>query len=123
MITVLYVVLGLASVFVPGFLLSLVFFPRHGDLDPWERTGVSFGLGILALAFVAVVLAQPSLKMLEAGPFFGSVFLLSIICLVLAYWRGGMRWVIGSLRKPMVKPEGEAMEAPVSEKTGEKSPN
>ena len=70
MVNVSYIILGCIVLFVPGFLLSLLFYPRRKDLDFWERVGVSFGFGVLTAVFVAVVVAQPSLKMLKAAPFF-----------------------------------------------------
>lgn len=107
MVNVSYIILGCIVLFVPGFLLSLLFYPRRKDLDFWERVGVSFGFGVLTAVFVAVVVAQPSLKMLKAAPFFALLFALSAVFAAVAYWRGSLGWVIGLFRelRPRPKPE------------------
>jgi len=115
MIEVLYVIPGIISIFVPGFLLGLIFYPGRGDLDFWERIGVSIGFGVLALVFIAVILAQPGLKALKAGPFFGSVAALSAACIIFTYWRGSLKWVIALVRKLGPKPKAPRPEEPRSE--------
>jgi len=115
MIEVLYVIPGLISIFVPGFLLGLLFYPGRGDLDFWERIAVSFGLGVLALVFIAVILAQPGLRALTAGPFFGSVAVLSAVCVIITYWRGSLKWVIALVRRPRPKQEAPGPEEPKPE--------
>ncbi len=86
-----YVLLGLFILFVPGFLLTLVFYPKVGQLDFWERIGVSAGLGVLVLIYVGVVLAKPEWKMLTLTPFVAVVVAFSCVFAGIAYWRGGFR--------------------------------
>jgi uncharacterized membrane protein len=122
MVEMLYVIPGLISIFVPGFLLGLLFYPGRGDLDFWERIGVSFGLGVLALVFISVILAQPGLKALTAGPFFGSVAALSAVCMIITYWRGSLKWVIALVRRPKPKQEAPGAEEPKPEPPEEVAP-
>lgn len=131
MVNVLYIVLGCIVLFVPGFLLSLLFYPRRKDLDFWERVGVSVGLSVLIAVLVVVAVAQPDFKMLKAVPFFGSLLALSVVFAIIAYWRGGLKWVIGlferlvveRFRRPKPKPEEPPPERPPSEQpTPERPP-
>lgn len=133
MVEVLYIILGAITILVPGFFLSLLLYPKRDDLDFWERVGVSVGLGVLALILITVVLAQPGLKAMQARPFFGMVAALSVVCITISYWTGGLKWVIDSLKGARVpglqrllgpltriaKSSGEAEEKPV-EKPSEK---
>lgn len=86
-----YILLGLFMLFVPGFLLTLVFYPKLEQLDFWERVGVSVGLGVLVLIYVGVVLAKPEWKMLTLTPFVAVVVAFSCVCAGIAYWRGGFK--------------------------------
>jgi hypothetical protein len=138
MVNVLYIILGCIVLFVPGFLLSLLFYPRRNDLDFWERVGVSVGLSVLIAVLIAVAVAQPDFKMLKAVPFFGSLLALSAVFAIIAYWRGSLKWVIGlfrrgvglferlvieRFRRPKPKPEGPPPERPPSEQpTPERPP-
>ncbi len=124
MVNVSYIILGCIVLFVPGFLLSLLFYPRRKDLDFWERVGVSFGLGVLTVIFVAVAVAQPSFKMLKAAPFFGLLFALSAVFAVVAYWRGSLKWVIGLFRglRPKPKPKEHLEQLPPEQPTLEQPP-
>ena len=89
-----YVLLGLFLLMVPGFLFTLVLYPRVGRLDFWGRMGLSLGLGVLLLIYVGFVVAQPGLKMLEAGPFVGVVLAVCVGLAFLAYLRGGFEVII-----------------------------
>ncbi len=109
-----YIILGCFVLFVPGFFLTLVFFPKLGQLDFWARVGASVGLGVLALIYVGMVLARPGWGMLKLTPFLAAVVALSCVCAVLAYLRGGFKVLaaykrvvtqkIGKLRPPKPKP-------------------
>lgn len=119
----LYVIPGFIAIFAPGFLLGLIFYPGRGDLDFWERVGVSIGLGALAMMFIAVILAQPNLKALRAGPFFGSVAVFSVACAIFTYWRGSLKWVIRLVHRPKPKPEVPTPEpTPVEHEPEESKP-
>jgi uncharacterized membrane protein len=85
-----YVLLGLFLLMVPGFLFTLVLYPRRESLDFWERMGISFGLGVLVLIYLGFVLAQPGLKMLAPVPFVLAVFAVCLLFALIAYWRGGL---------------------------------
>jgi len=84
-----YILLGLFMLFVPGFLLTLVFFPKPGSLDFWERVAVSLGLGVMVLIYIGVVLARPEWKMLRLVPFMEAVLVLCGFFAVAAYLRKG----------------------------------
>ena len=106
-----YTLLGLFMLFVPGFLLTLVFYPKVEQLDFWERVGVSVGLGVLVLIYVGVVLAKPEWKMLTLTPFVAVVVAFSCVCAGIAYWRGGFKvlttyihTVLRAVRRPKPKP-------------------
>lgn len=88
-----YVILGLFLFIVPGFLFSLVLYPRKGSLDLWERMGTSLGLGALLVIYIGYTLAKPELGMLQAAPFLGAVLALCVIFAILAYLRGGFEVV------------------------------
>ena len=102
-----YILLGLFMLLVPGFLLTLVFFPKPGSLDFWGRVAVSLGLGVMVLFYIGVVLARPEWKMLRLAPFTEVVLIICGFCAVAAYLRGGMtipatyvRTVMHAIRKP-----------------------
>ena len=109
-----YVLFGLFLLMVPGFLLTLVLYPRRESLDFWQRMGVSLGLGVLVLIYLGFVLAQPSLKMLTLAPFVLAVFGVCLLFALIAYWRGGLEVAIiyeralmrkiSKLRLPKPKP-------------------
>ena len=107
-----YILLGLFMLFAPGFLLTLVLFPKPKNLDFWERVAVSLGLGVMVLFYIGVVLARPEWKLLSLVPFTEAVLILCGFCAVAAYLRGGMavpaayaRTVMRVVRKP--KPSAE----------------
>ena len=122
MVNVLYIVLGCIVILIPGFLLSLLFYPKRKDLDFWERVGVSFGFGVLTAVFVAFAVAQPDLKMLRAVPYFSSLFALSAIFAIIAYWRGSLKWVIALFWRPKPKPEEPPPERPPEQPPPEQPP-
>jgi uncharacterized membrane protein len=102
-----YILLGLFMLFVPGFLLTLVFYPKPGSLDFWERAAVSLGLGVLTSIYIGVVLARPEWKLLSLAPFTGAVLVVCGFFAVVAYLRGGMaipaaylRTTMRAIRKP-----------------------
>ncbi|KUO39574.1 MAG: hypothetical protein AVW05_04280 [Hadesarchaea archaeon DG-33] len=89
-----YVLFGLFLLMVPGFLFTLVLYPRKESLDFWQRMGVSLGLGVLVLIYLGFVLAQPGLKMLTLAPFVLAVFGVCLLFALIAYWRGGLEVAI-----------------------------
>ena len=98
-----YVLLGLFLLMVPGFLFTLVLYPRRESLDFWGRMGVSLGLGVLVLIYLGFVLAQPGLKMLTLVPFVLAVFGVCLLFVFIAYWRGGLQVAIIYARALMRK--------------------
>ena len=96
-----YIILGLFMLFVPGFLLTLIFFPKPERLDFWERAAVSLGLGVMALFYIGVVLARPEWRLLSLAPFTGAVLILCGFCAVAAYLRGGFAVVAIYKRRVM----------------------
>ena len=100
----LMLVIGVLTVMVPGFLSSLIVFPRPGDLDFWKRVGVSFGLGILVLVYLGFVLANARLLLFR--PFFASLLISCGILSFFAFVRGGFRVVTYYLRYlPFFRPK------------------
>ncbi len=85
---VLMLLVGLLIILAPGFLFSLVLFPRPEDLDFWERLGASFGLGLIALIFVGFFLAK-YLGLLWR-PFLGLLLISSGVLGFAAFLRGGL---------------------------------
>ena len=101
-----YVLLGIFLLMVPGFLFSLVLYPKLGSLDFWARVGMSLGLGVMLLIYVGFFIAKPELSMLQLAPFVGVTVGLCAVLAVLAYLRGGAevalaytRAVVGFFRR------------------------
>ncbi len=129
-----YIILGLILVMVPGFLFSLVLYPKIERLDFWARMGVSLGLGVMLAAFVGYSIAMPGIKALYLGPFVIVTLVLSIILGILAYLRGGLivitkykDWATKIFLKvpkegPMEKPKEEPIEKRPDERPIEKQP-
>jgi uncharacterized C2H2 Zn-finger protein len=84
----LMLIVGIFTVMVPGFLFSLIVFPRPADLDFWKRVAVSFGLGILVLAYLGFALACAGLLLVR--PFFASLLISCGVLGFLAFVRGGL---------------------------------
>lgn len=84
-----YVLLGLFLLMFPGFLFSLVLYPKLEGIDFWTRAGMSLGLGVMLLLYVGFFIAKPELKMLQLLPFVGVTFVLCAVLAVGAYLRGG----------------------------------
>jgi len=84
-----YLILGLILLFVPGFLLTLVFYPRLDQLDFWGRLAASAGIGVLVLIYVGVLLARQEWRMLQLAPYLGAVVVICCVFGVLAYLRKG----------------------------------
>jgi len=84
----LMLIVGALTVMVPGFLSSLIVFPRPADLDFWKRVAVSFGLGILVLAYLGFALARAGLLLVR--PFFASLLISCGVLGFLAFVRGGL---------------------------------
>ncbi len=127
-----YIILGLFMLFVPGFLLTLIFFPKPGRLDFWERAAVSLGLGVMVLFYIGVVLARPEWKLLSLAPFTGAVLVVCGFCAVVAYLRGGftvvsiykrrVMHVIHKPRPPAPPPQPPAQPAEEQPKPAEERP-
>ncbi len=109
-----YVLFGLFVLMAPGFLFTLVLYPRKESFDFWQRMGASLGLGVIVLIYLGFVLAQPGLKMLALAPFVLAVFGVCLLFALIAYWRGGLDVLIiyeralmrkiSKLRRPKPKP-------------------
>jgi len=93
-----YVLLGIFLLMVPGFLFSLVLYPKLGSLDFWARVGMSLGLGVMLLIYVGFFIAKPELRMLQFTPFVGVTVGLCVVLTILAYLRGGAEVVIAYTR-------------------------
>ncbi len=88
-----YVVLGIILIMAPGFLLSLVLYPKLSDFDFWVRMGVGLALGALVISFIGFGIAKAGALGLPA--FVGVDFGLCVAFLVVAFFRGGFE-VIGT---------------------------
>lgn len=93
-----YVVLGLFLLIVPGFLFSLVLYPKLASLDFWARIGMSLALGVMLAIYVGYLLARPELAMLQGGPFLGLTVGVCAVLAVIAYFRGGFEVIIAYTR-------------------------
>lgn len=93
-----YVVLGIFLLIVPGFLFSLVLYPKRGSLDFWARIGVSLGLGLIILIYVAYLIARPEWKALQLTPFLGVTAGVCVALAIVAYIRGGAGVVLAYAR-------------------------
>jgi hypothetical protein len=116
--TIADILLGLFVIFGPGFLLSLVLFPKAGDFDFWKRVAVSFGLGVMLSIYIGALLSRPQFKALTLLPFTEAALILFGFFAVVAYLRGGMavpaayaRAVMRAARKPK-PPTPPAQEQP-----------
>jgi uncharacterized membrane protein len=108
-----YVILGLILVMVPGFLLSIVLYPRRENLDSWSRAAASLGLGAMLAALVGYVVSIPGLSSLSLESFTMATSLLCIVLIIMAYLRGGfavLRGYKGRLLRGQQK--GETAEEP-----------
>lgn len=108
-----YVILGLILVMVPGFLLSIVLYPRKENLDSWSRAAASLGLGAMLAALVGYVVSIPGLSSLSLESFTMATSLLCIVLIIMAYLRGGfavLRGYKGRLLRGQQK--GETAEEP-----------
>lgn len=110
-----YILLGFISLILPGFMLSLVIYPKKESFDPWQRLAISVGLSALVEVYIAVILSWPGFKSLAEVPFFASVFVLSGVLAIVAYFRGGLQIIftyknklIESLRKARVPAQEQA---------------
>lgn len=82
-----YVLLGILVLFLPGFLLSFILFPKSGKLDVFERIGVSVGMSALIDMIIILILAQPALKLLKTVPVLGSIFGFCAVCVVIMFFK------------------------------------
>lgn len=84
---ILYIILGIIILFVPGFLLSFLLFPGPEDLDVWERIATSVGVSALVDMVIITILAQPALSALKLVPVVGSIFAFCGVCAVVLFLR------------------------------------
>ncbi|HDI12661.1 MAG TPA: hypothetical protein ENF64_00930 [Hadesarchaea archaeon] len=97
-----YVILGVFLLMVPGFLFSLVLYPKLESLDFWSRMGVSLALGVLLLIYVGYFLAKPEVAMLQLWPFVGLTLGVCAVLAVIAYFRGGFE-VLLTYTRPLFR--------------------
>lgn len=84
-----YVILGVFLVLLPGFLLSLVLYPKRENLDFWSRLGASLGLGAMIAALVGYVISMPGLSSLSLESFALATLIVCIILAIAVFLRGG----------------------------------
>ncbi|GEM_PF-748747 len=97
-----YVILGVFLLMAPGFLFSLVLYPKLESLDFWSRMGVSLALGVLLLIYVGYFLAKPEVAMLQLWPFVGLTLGVCAVLAVIAYFRGGFE-VLLTYTRPLFR--------------------
>ena len=78
------------ALFVPGFTLTLVLYPKPGKIDVWERAALSLGFSVLVLIYTGVIFAMPQIKMLSLVPITGTLAVFSIVCVLIGYMRDAM---------------------------------
>lgn len=93
-----YMIPGLFLLIVPGFLFSLVLYPKLESLDFWGRMGMSLALGVMLVIYMGYFLARPELAMLQLSPFLGLTAGICAVLAVLAYFRGGFEVITAYTR-------------------------
>jgi uncharacterized membrane protein len=76
--------------FVPGFTLTLVLYPKPGKIDVWERAALSLGFSVLVLIYTGVIFAMPQIKMLSLVPITGTLAVFSVVCVLIGYMQDAM---------------------------------
>ncbi|MEM2889897.1 MAG: hypothetical protein QW358_00915 [Candidatus Hadarchaeum sp.] len=84
-----YVILGVFLVMVPGFLFSIVLYPKRENLDFWSRASTSLALGAMIGALLGYVISIPGLSTLSLESFTLGALIVSIILAIAAFLRGG----------------------------------
>jgi hypothetical protein len=85
------ILLGVVLVFVPGFLFSVVLYPKAGRLDFWSRVGLSFGLGIVVVIYLAFFVARLDALLFE--PFIAATIIACAVLGILVILRGGLELI------------------------------
>jgi uncharacterized membrane protein len=86
--TIGYVLLGAVLLFAPGFLFSVVLYPKRGSLDFWTRMGMSLGLGVMMAIIEGYTIAK--LNSLVLGSFVIATFAACVTFIALAFLLGGL---------------------------------
>jgi uncharacterized membrane protein len=87
LLTALRLVMGLAYVlFIPGYLLQALLFPRHDALDSIERAGMSLGLSIALVPALVLLLDRLPWGVSLWSVVIGQVSLV-VVSALLAVWR------------------------------------
>lgn len=94
-----YIILGLFLLIAPGFLFSLVLYPKLESLDFWARMGLSLALGVMLVIYMGYFLARPDLALLQLGPFVGLTLGFCVVLAIFAYLRGGFGVIFTYTRK------------------------
>ncbi len=87
-----YVILGAILLMVPGFLLSVVIYPKRGSLDFWKRMGLSLGLGVMLIVFEGYVIARAD--SFFTGTLFLATSVMTAILIVLVYLMKGIDLIL-----------------------------
>ncbi|MBC7219728.1 MAG: hypothetical protein H5T49_06340 [Hadesarchaea archaeon] len=114
-----YVIIGLILVLVPGFLLSIVLYPKRENLDFWSRAGTSLGLGAMIAALVGYVISMPGLSVLSLGSFVMGTLIVCIILAIIAYLRGGFGVIFWYKTQILCKFRKQRKETDAQTKTSE----
>ena len=119
MVNPIQVVFGLLlTLFIPGYTLVQVLFPRKGELDEEFDNLYRFTLSIaLSIALVIVMgffLGHPDVRLFTLWPIVLTLSSISLILFTMGWWRGAYPW-IGILFPillripPGLKPETEEL--------------
>jgi len=87
---VLGILAALFVLFVPGFTLTLVIYPKSGKISVWERAALGLGFSVLILICTGVIFAMPQIRMCSLVPVTGTLTVFSIVCVLIGYKRGAM---------------------------------
>jgi len=98
---VLHLLLGHVFVlYVPGYLLQTILFPRSDELDRIERVGLSFGLSVAVASLLALLL-----NWLPWGirplPIIAGQGGLTFCLMLFAVWRRSLKPVVGAIAPPV----------------------
>lgn len=89
MIRIIYLLLGIVILFLPGFLVSFLLYSDTEKLDFWKRIAGSIGLSWLIDMVIVAILAYLSLLDIQFAPHVILAF--CGVCGVLVFLKGNSR--------------------------------
>jgi len=84
--SVFRIILGLLLLFISGYMLTAVLFPKQENLDTIERMALSFGLSIASIVLIGLILNYTPLG-IKPEPVLYSVSGFTFLTFIIAFWR------------------------------------